>query len=200
MEWWVVLLLAIAVAIGLLLVPLNLNFSLEARGEPSGFWAVAGGLQCGPLSVTGVVASEVKARSELRVFGRRVKTLHSKAEGKELASKAAAGYRSANERFDLLSWAVWVLGEQKRLRLLRLDLTLTYSFANVMLTGQLLAATSMLSGVLPAPVRIISQPSWELVDKASAALDARIRIWPGLFLLDALRFRLKNRTLSGERA
>lgn len=201
MEWWLVALSATLLAFAVVAVlPWRVDLSLEARGEPSGFWAIAGGFRCGPLGVTGVTARELPARVQLRVFGRTIKTLRPKGKLPRSLPEVSRGIGTVRERVDWLPLVEWLVGEQKRLEVRRLDLELCYSFANVVLTGQMIAATSILAGFLPPPVRLKSAPSWELVDKASLGISGTFKIWPGLFALDALRFWTKNRRVFKRRA
>jgi len=200
-EWWLVALSATLLAFtGLLFLPVRIDLGLEARGEPSGSWAIAGGIACGPLGVTGVTAREVPLTLQIRIFGRNVKTVEPKGKRPLSLEETARDIQKVRDRADWGSIGQWLLGEHERLALLRLDIELDYSFENVVLTGQMIAATSILSGFLPPPVRLRSAPSWELVDKAALAVDGRLKVWPGLFLVDALRFLAKNRTVFRRKA
>ena len=193
MEWWLVLLATLLALALCFVLPWRVDLSLEARGEPGGFWAIAGGLTCGPLGVTGITAREVSPTVQLRVFGRTMKTLRPDRKLPKSVDEVARGVQKARDSVDWLPLAQWIVGEHKRFRIRRLDIETAYSFADVVRTGQMIAATSILAGFLPPPVRLRSAPSWELVDRASLGVNGSFRIWPGLFLLDALRFWTKNR-------
>jgi hypothetical protein len=200
-EWWLVALSATLLAFtGLLLLPFRIDLSFEARGEPSGSWAIAGGGAGGPFGVTGVLAREVPLTLQVRVLGWTVKTLQPTGKKPLSLQEAARDIEKARGRADWLSIGHWLIGEQKRLELERLDIELEYSFENVVLTGQIIAATSIVAGFMPPPVRLRSAPSWDLVDKAALSVDGRLKVWPGLFLVDALRFLAKNRRVFKRRA
>jgi hypothetical protein len=149
------------------------------------------------VSITGVAARQVEPTVEVRLLGRSVKRLRPGQRRSKSASEKPRGDWRLSSHFDIQSWVEWLPTELGRLQLSKLDITLDYSFTNVALTGQMLAATSVLAGVLPPPVRVVNRPRWELVDRASAAVDGRLRIWLGRLVLDALRFAVKRRTVSG---
>ncbi len=76
-----------------------------------------------------------------------------------------------------------MLGERRHFRVRRLELDLDYGFRDPVLTGKLVGALSVLSGVLPPPFVIRQRPRWDFEDGWEAALDARAVGRPLLVLL-----------------
>jgi hypothetical protein len=192
----------IAIALFALLVPLRLIVNAQGRGDPSGAWAVAAGGQLGPLVASGVGARGVTPRVELRLFGRKVwsKSLNELAgAGEESAEKpgkkldrARASYARVERWFDPADLGLWLLEERRRVRIDRMVLKLRYSFQDVALTGKMLGAIYVLSGILPPPLELRQEVSWDSEDRASAVLDGQIKVWPGLILVDSALFMLRN--------
>ena len=69
---------------------------------------------------------------------------------------------------------------------------LDYDFADIALTGKLLGAIYAFSPLLPQNVVIRQHPGWEFKDRASVAGWGSIRIWPGLLVVDAAWFVIRN--------
>jgi hypothetical protein len=191
----------VAMAVCALLLPLKLVVSAQGRGDPSGAWAFAAGGQVGPLVASGVGARGVTPRVELRLFGRRVwgKSLEELAEaGKstekpgEKLDRARAGYARVERWFDPADLGLWLLGERRRVRIDRMVLELRYSFQDVALTGKMLGAIYVLSSLLPPELELRQEVSWDSEDRASAALDGQIKVWPGLILVDSALFMVRN--------
>ncbi len=201
MDWWIVALLLVVSSIALLLVvPIDIAVSLQARGEPEGDFAVAGGGKVGPFAATFVVARGVPLTTELRVLGRSFAPRAFGSKRKRQTEQKPERRRRTRPRwvdpFDLF----WFLFEERRRITLRwLDVALDYSFENLMLTGELLASVSVLTGLLPARVHLRHTPRWELEDRAALVADGRFRLWPGLLLVDTLRFVMQSRMLSSRR-
>ena len=204
----IVALCAALVGVGLLLLPLRLRFSLQARGEPSGFWALAGGVQLGPLAASGVAAKGLDAQLALHAFGRKLW-------GKKLAelgareaepeepeaepepepaglSQMAERYRSLERWLDPTDLLLFVAGERRRIQLEPTVVDLEYGFRDIALTGKLLGAIYALSAMLPAPLIVRQTPSWESLDRASLAGSGSIRFWPGLLVVDAAWYLIRN--------
>ncbi|MEZ4223650.1 MAG: hypothetical protein R3B13_22060 [Polyangiaceae bacterium] len=206
MIWLIVALLLLDVCLALITLRLDLSFSAQARGEAEA-WAAAGGLQLGPFTASAVAARGVPPRAELLAFGRRVGSLP-RAQAKEeeetepedstidrAKRSLARGRRAADileRRFGLGEVLEFMLSERRRLAFRRCDLDLAYSFRDVILTGKLLAALNVLSGVVPPPIRIRQQPSWAWEDKLDASLAGTISIWPGRLLVDSLWFVVRK--------
>lgn len=201
MAWVIALALLGAVVLVLVFVPLRLRLSLQGQGDPSGAWALAGGVQMGPVSLSGAAAHGVSPRGQLHVFGKRVLQLPrneepAKAkraqESAEEEKKSDGVYARLSRRIDPLELALFVVNERKRVKLGHLDLELDYSFEDVALTGKILGAVYALSGMFPGRVRIQQNVSWESVDRARGAMTSELELWPGLAVLDAAGFLLQK--------
>ncbi len=210
------LIIALAVFVGLLalllVVPWRVELSAEARAEPDGSWAAAGGVSCGPLALSGVGARGVTPTVHVYVFGRR-KYSHALAEpADETAQDAPDESLPADEgaaepqrrrgrlrrflsrRVDPIDAVAWVFAERHRVRL-ELDLTLSYSFHDVALTGKMLGGLYVLSPLLPRGVRLRQTPSWESVDRGELQASGNVRVFAGLVLCDFIWYMLRSRRL-----
>ena len=193
--WWIGLLCVALLVLALLLLPLDVAASLQARGEPNGAYAAAGGVQLGPIAATFVLTQSMPLLMELRIWGRVVKRSEQPVAPAEPKPHPERRHAEREPTIAALDWIWFLLGERHRIRLRWADVQLEYSFRNVALTGQLTGALSALSSFLPRRVRLVQSPSWELVDRAALALDGRIRLWPGLLFLDCLRFWVRSTML-----
>ncbi len=192
-------LVVVGVLVALLLlalfVPAKLVVSAQGRGDPSGAWALAAGAQLGPFVASGVGARGVTPRIELRLFGRKLWG-EELGQGEEREARpldrTRKRYAGIERWFDVDTLGLWLLDERRRVRIEQMVLDLRYSFQDVALTGKMLGAVYVLSGLLPPPIELRQEVSWESVDRASAALDARIKLRPGLILVDSAWFVLRN--------
>ena len=124
----------------------------------------AGGMQVGPLAVSGAGADRVPATVQVHVWGRRVwqKRARSLLDGEQNEEKEAQpkaerlgraargvteGYRSLGRWFDPFDMVVFLVGERRRIRARQLEVDLEYSFEDILLTGRLLAAIWLLRSV-----------------------------------------------------
>ncbi len=99
-------------------------------------------------------------------------------------------YENFERWFDSSEVARFAFGERRRLRLTTLEIDLEYSFMDVALTGKVMAAVYMLSGLLPPPILLRQKPSWEGVDQAQAGMTGEIKVWPGRIVMDTLWFAI----------
>ncbi len=192
----------VTLVVVLILLPLKVSVSLQGRGEPSGAWAVAAGTQIGPVAITSVAASGVRAMARAHVFGRQVwerplsELRRATPEGDEPEKDALAAVRGGYGRFerwfDPAATARFLIGEHRRVRLESLTADLDYSFRDVVLTGQLMGAIYALGGMLPRRVVIRQKVSWKAEDRASVALASTVKVWPGRMVVDALIFVVRN--------
>lgn len=174
--------------LALLVMPLDLAFSLQARGEPGGGFAAAGGAQLGPVTGTFVAATGVPTRLDVRLFGRALKPSKAKKRRQRAAPRASKLSRWVRRELDWVELLEFLMDERRRLLLRWLNLGFEYSSRNVALTGRILAVLSVVSGLLPERVHLRHTPSWELVDRAALSVDGRVRFWPALLFLDSLWF------------
>ena len=215
---WLALGAALAGLVVLALMPLTLSCNLQGKAEPSGAWAVAVGLGCGPLALSAIAAAGVKPFLTCHLFGkqiarfpisrwvRRTRARPAPSAPELEAEKAPAltrierhigGWFSGLDPLEtLLSW--WQKERIVQVRSLVIDVD--YSFRDVALTGRILAGLYMVSAILPDVCQIHQTPSWESEDRLALGVDARFKIWPGRLVLDVARFVLKQRAQARHRA
>lgn len=190
-------------------LPIALSSNLQARAEPSGTWVLAMGIGVGPLAFSVIAAHAVKPFLTCHLFGRQVvrlplsrwlqrPTRKPRPEGGEAHPKPlelsrverAIGRLFSNlDPLEALS-AWW---EKERVFEVRsLELDVQYSFRDVALTGQILAALCVLSGVLPDRYSINHRPGWDSEDRLAIAADGRFRIWPVRLVVNVLAFVLQQ--------
>jgi hypothetical protein len=176
---------------------------LDARavGQESGLWALAFGLEVGPLQLTGVFRSGTPKRLDAHLFGRRLspgklRLMRRKPAVEKLAAPEAPR-KPRTPRFppwlDPIDAALFVLDERRHLRIEELDLDLDYGFQDVTLTGKLAGALYVLSGVLPARVRINQNPRWQGAEAWQVHVDGKLDLWPGLVLAEVLWYIIRAR-------
>ncbi|HEY4105760.1 MAG TPA: hypothetical protein VGM44_17795 [Polyangiaceae bacterium] len=210
---WLALISSLLVLLGLLSqVPLKLTSSVQGNAEPSGAWAVACGVGVGPLALSAIGARGVAPFLTCHVFGKQLAQIplsrwqrrekpRASAPASAPESEAHAPltrievalsrlFRSLDPLEALLSW--WQT--ERIFRIESLIVEVGYSFQDVALTGRILAALYVLSGVLPASCEIRQTPGWESEDRAALAADGTFKLWPGRLLLWAVRFVLKQRS------
>jgi len=208
--WLIAALVLVAAALVLLALPIRVRLRLQGKGEPNGFWALAGGAQVGPAAASGVAAQGVEPLAQLHVFGRKLwekKLLELLARdpdededekrslrqrGEQAISKLSDRYRALERRLDPVELLFFVVRERRRIRIETLVIELEYSFVDIALTGKLLGAIYAFSAVLPDPVVVRQTPSWESVDRVSFAGSGCIKVWPGLLLVDSAWFLIRN--------
>ncbi len=208
---------AVVAAIFLILwfLPIRLRLSFQGRADPSGTWALAGGAQVGPAMASGVAARGIATTVQAHLFGRSIykrtlrelldererKKLEAEAEDEVAAAKAQiergldrarARYRKLERWFDPVDLALFVIRERRRIVIEELVVDLDYSFVDITLTGKLLGAIYAFSALLPDPIVIRQTPSWESADRIAIAGSGKIRIWPGLLVVDAAWFLVRN--------
>ena len=207
--WWIAAALVVVFLLVVVLLPLSIEFNVTGRGEPSGLWALAAGVQVGPLQLSGVAARGVLPRAQADLFGRRVwsRELSDDADEPEeeedpaltrvrrSAQSASQRYQQLSRWFDTGDLAGFAFEEKRRLQVIRCDIDVSYSFVDIMTTGRLLAALYALSGVMPAPIVIRPLPSWDAVDRMSLVAEGKIKVWPGLMLVDATWFVIRHMKL-----
>jgi hypothetical protein len=212
---WLAASLAVLGLLGVLAwrVPMSFSSNLQCRAEPSGTWALALGFGFGPFALTAIAATGVKPFVTCHVFGKQLLRLpvsrwlrsaprKAKAQAQPSEEAAAAPvnfsriersvarfFRALDPIDTVLTW--WEKERVFEVRSLVLDAE--YSFSDVALTGQILAGTYMLSGVLPERFVINQTPIWETEDRVVLAVDGQFRIWPGRLLVDLAGFVLKER-------
>ncbi|MCA9627200.1 MAG: hypothetical protein KC766_06025, partial [Myxococcales bacterium] len=94
--------------------------------------------------------------------------------------------------FDPEALVAFALAERRRVRLELAQAHVQFSFADVATTGKLMAALHVLAGVLPPPLLITQDVSWESEDRAALDLSLQARVWPLLLVLDTLWFGIRN--------
>jgi hypothetical protein len=185
---------------------------VQGNAEPSGAWAIACGVGVGPLAFGAIAAHGVAPFVTCHVFGKqlarvplsrwqrrkkpRVDAPPTEPEAETHApltriERALSGlFRSLDPFEALLSW--WQA--ERIFQIESLIVEVGYSFRDVALTGRILAALYLLSGVLPASCEIRQTPGWESEDRVALAADGTFKLWPGRLLLWFVRFVLKERS------
>jgi tetrahydromethanopterin S-methyltransferase subunit B len=188
-------------------VPTTLSSSLQIKAEPSGSWGIALGVALGPVSLSALAAAGTRPFVACHLFGRQLARLPlarwlrpKTSKGPPVAAVTAPGRSRASglERFaaqllravdpveTLLTW--W---DKDRVQLRSAVLDVEYSFRDVALTGKILAALYVLSGVLPERYVIHQTPAWDSEDRLALAMDGTFRVWLGRLFVDLLAFVLK---------
>lgn len=196
----VALVLALAL-VGITFLPLRLRFSLQARGEASGFWALAGGAQVGPVAASVVAARGVPAHVNVHAFGKKLwhKRLAELAERRPDEApeeppppRVAARYRKLERWLDPTDLFFFLVHERRRIELEPTEIELEYGFRDIALTGKLLGAIFALTPLLPAPLVVRQVPHWESIDRAALAGSGSIRARPGLLIVDVAWYLIRN--------
>jgi hypothetical protein len=201
----IVALVLALVLVGLTLLPVRLRFSLQARGEPNGFWALAGGAQVGPVAASGIAAKGVPAHINVHAFGKKLwhKQLAELLQDKpgdqapEEAEEApparvSESYRRLERWLDPTDLLLFLVHERRRIEIEPTEIELEYGFRDIALTGKTLGAIFALTPLLPAPIVIHQIPHWESSDRAAFAGSGSIRVWPGLLIVDAAWYLIRN--------
>jgi hypothetical protein len=210
--WFVVALLLVLAA----RASVTLSCSAQGKAEPSGAWAVACGLGCGPFALSAIAAHGVKPCLTCHVFGKQLARLplsrwlrprRQRRASAEAATnsepeaaleprlsrfeRGVAGlFRSLDPLETLLEWSQ----RERSFQVRSLSVEVNYSFRDVALTGRILAGLCMLSAVMPGVCQLRQTPSWESEDRASLGVDGSFKIWPGRLALDVAGFVLNQRS------
>jgi hypothetical protein len=149
-----------------------------------------------PLVASAVAARGAPVQIDLRMLGRRLTPRPApdpepRASGGEW-QRLQAGYARLDRWFDPVGLLGFALRERRRVRVRRLDIDVSYSFEDVALTGELLAALYVLSGVLPPPVALRQHYSWDSVDRAQLTIEGELLIFPVLAAIDAAGYAIRN--------
>jgi hypothetical protein len=193
-QLWLVVLGSFGVLLSILLAgAVRLEFEGRAFGEPSGAWACAFGIDLGPFAVSGVVGRGAPHKIELHLLGRRfrVPSRSSRAKTKGAKTKGRAG---AGSWLSPLRAVELLIGERRRVLVEALLVDAAYGFEDIVLTGRIAGVLSALSGILPSGIVITQRPSWEGAERWEVDLTGRVRLWPGLVLLDVLWYMIRTRT------
>jgi hypothetical protein len=205
--WWIACcIVACDLCLALCLNPLCARVSIRGRGGAEGTWALAGGLQLGPVSLSGAAARGVPTSLQIqagpwRPWQRTLRALlrgkqqpepGQVAEATDVFRNLARGYRAVERWFDPIDVVVFLVGERRRIRVRRLELDLDFSFDDILLTGRLLAAIYVLKSVLPPQFVIRHRHCWQSVDRLEGGLQAEVEIWPVLGAIDVLYYAVRN--------
>jgi len=206
--WVVIAFAALLSGVALVLLPVRLHLTLQGRGDPSGAWTLAGGGQIGPVALSALGARGATATAQLHLFGKQLwqRPLLERKEGQRDEDEAERVRRGLRERyarlerwFDPLGLLLFIVGQGRRVRVELLEIDLDYSFEDVALTGKVLGAFYMLGGVLPPPIVIRQTPRWESLDRAGIVLIGKIRLRPGLVVVDSAIYVIRNLRIRGRR-
>jgi hypothetical protein len=179
------------------------RIALDARalGQESGFWALAFGLEVGPFQLTGVLRRGTPKQLDAHLFGRRLSFGRLLLRRRKAAAKKVPkpekpkGPRAPRlpPWLDPIDAAVFLFDERRHLLIEQLELDLDYGFQDVTLTGKVAGALYVLSGVLPARVRINQNPRWQGAEAWQVHVDGKLDIWPGLVLAEVLWYIMRAR-------
>lgn len=212
--WLLALLVVIGLgALAVLFVPWRFELSAEARAEPDGFWALAGGLALGPFALSGAGARGVPSALHLYAFGKRRHSHELREEPvveQEEASEAppeadapeeaessrdetrSRVWRFLSRHFDLVDALAWLFAERRRVRL-DMDVEVAYSCRDIALTGRIYAVFCLVVPLLPRGVRFRPTPSWDTVDQGRVHASGSVRLFAGLVLWDLFWYMLRKR-------
>jgi hypothetical protein len=183
------------VVIVLLVYPYRLAVNGELRGEPDGSWAGAGGLELGPIGVTGAAARGVPPFFQIHLFGLRVRSGPLKSKQPDArrpdVSKPRRAPAFSARFFDPYDLTITSLRAVERLKSVTLDVGVRFSFRNVVLTGRVSGALHALSALLPSGVRLSQEPGWDAVDRFAISLSGAARVSPVLFLYDGVCYIIR---------
>jgi hypothetical protein len=155
---------------------------------------VAGGGALSVVSVAFVVARGAPVQLTCRIFGKKLKLepRWTSKLSRPVPKRAQAAARRAWARVDPLDLGIQLLEERRHVRLRHLTIDTTYGFRDPILTGRFVAALSLLSAVLPPPVKLYQTPRWDFEDGWDVAVDGRAVIRPWLMLLDVAAYVLRE--------
>ena len=221
---WLGLGAALVVLLAVLVVrmPVSLSTSLQGNADPSGAWAVACGLGLGPFAVSAIAARGVVPFLTCHVFGKQLARLplsrwarrrkrapssHPEPEAEpevepERAplSRFERGMAGLFRSLDPVETVLSLWEKERTFQVRALVIEVDYSFRDVALTGRILAALYVLSGVLPEQCEIHQTPGWESEDRVALTADGKFRIWPGRLLYDLAQIVLKQRSQARQNA
>ncbi len=192
----------------------TLSCNVQGKADPSGAWAVACGLGCGPFALSTIAAHGVKPFLTCHVFGRQLVRFplsrwvrprkpraapESEAKPEDEApaepklSRFEHGVAGLFRSLDPIDTVIAWLEKERVFAVRSLIIDVEYSFRDVALTGRILAGLYMLSAVLPDVCELRQTPGWESEDRVALGLDGSFTLWPGRLLLDTARFVLNQR-------
>jgi hypothetical protein len=181
------------VALLVLLWPIRVHLRVSGRGDPSGAWALAGGTEVGPLALSSAAARGVPAAMQVHVFGKRIyRRPLRRAARRDKSASIQESYTKLARFFDPLELALFLIGEQRRVRVPELEVELEYSFEDITVTGQLMGAIFALDALLPAPLVLRQRVSWAAEDRAAVHASGTlvVRVLPVLW--DTFIFCARN--------
>jgi hypothetical protein len=206
--WLIVACVVLLLFLGAFLFPIRVRLRLQGKGDPSGAWALAGAAQVGPLIASGVGARGVTPTLRVHVFSRTLyqRTLPELLEKREPDAEPEEEQKSLGEKLEQTLDRIaradrrlpaenllgFLIRERRRIRIEIVEVDLDYSFADVATTGKLLGAIYAVSALFPPQIVIRQHPSWVFEDRGEIAASGSIRVWPGLLVVDALVFLVRN--------
>lgn len=188
--------LVLALMIVALFLRVTVHLSLQGRGDPSGSWALAGGVEVGPLTLAAHGGRGAVAGLQALLFGRRVLSRplfpDRPPEPETPQVSLREQWRRLERWVDPVELAVFVLDERRRVGVPELEVELEYSFEDVALTGQMMGAIFLLDSLLPAPLALRQSVRWEFEDRAAMHGTGTLLFRPGLVLFDVCVFLIRN--------
>jgi hypothetical protein len=180
--------LAVAfLAAAISLLPWRVGIAVEAQGDPSGAWALAGGAELFSCSASVARARGAPAVLELRAFGRRL-VRRVLPPSSEPSGKRSALYRRLARRIDPFDLLFFLVAETERLSVRDLEGSVHLGLRDVALAGQiagLLAVASALAGPFG---RLGHSIDWSGREHLDASVSLSLRFSPALLFWDTVRF------------
>jgi len=174
----------------------RIALDVQGRGEPSGHWLAAFGVELGPWAVTGVAARGVPSKLELHALGQRFDLTHLVApepDGSGRATRSAPARTEGSLFGDPVALLGLALDERCRFQIEQLRVEIGFGFRDIALTGKLLGALYMVSGVLPARMILEPRPRWDGAESFELGARGTVAVWPGLALTELLWYMLRRR-------
>lgn len=189
-------------------VPVRLRLSAEGRGDPSGRWAIAGGVSLGPVALAGVVASSVPARFTAQLWRRtfgpwligpllaKLRRAPTEASPDVPLATRLDQLEHAFDRFDRwldpVDLAAFLVAEKRRVEVNHMDITTRFADPDVALVGKVTGLVYVLSTLLGPRITITPEPVWSGESLVSFTLAGDVVVRPGLFVIDVLVYLVKN--------
>lgn len=193
---------AALVALGLIVAALvrwRIAFALSGRGDPTGSWALAGGVELSIFALTFGAARGTPLIVEGRAFGRTlIRRLvpsgkepepEKKPAPKKPEKPSSRGFPRFLDPIDLL---LFITAERRRIALRDLDASVSLGLHDVALAGQIAGMLSVISALLAPFGRLHHQIDWSGKEHLEGSLSLSIRFSPLLLAGDTIAFIFRS--------
>jgi len=189
---------ALAVSMTVLIWPWRLAIAVQARGEPDGHWALAGGAEVCGCSASLAAARGVPVVTDVRVLGRRVLRPR-RSEGEEtrpMLGSLRERWEGLGRWVDPADLSEFLVEEASRVSVEDVDGSVRLGLRDVALAGEL-AGVLAIASALAAPFgRLRHDIDWSGEERVEASLSFALRFSPARILADTARFALRSIHLS----